>query len=57
MCNDCCFKKLAELSKKHQLKNMLQNNTIEVFDQKIDKNKIMDFINNQDCCKNCLKNI
>lgn len=56
MCKLYCFSKLAELSKKHKLKAMIDNNCTDMFGNKLDVKKIKNFIKNADCCKDCVYN-
>ena len=51
-----CLDKLAELAKKHQLQNMLNDNERDLLDNSLNKDKILSFIKNADCCSNCCKN-
>ena len=53
MCKLFCYDKLAELSKKHQLKQMLNTSTRDMLGDLPNRDKMLDYINNFDCCKNC----
>ena len=53
MCDVCCGKKIAELVKKHKLKKMLSGGFTDMLNNKIDTQKIVDFVENKDCCKVC----
>lgn len=56
MCNVLCFNKLSQNFKKYQLQKMLNNNARDLMGNPVDVDKINNFINTADCCKNCVKN-
>lgn len=53
MCDVYCGKKIAELVKKHKLKKMLSGGFCDIINGKIDEQKIVDFVENKNCCKVC----
>ncbi|MGN1213215.1 MAG: hypothetical protein ACI4TZ_04150 [Christensenellales bacterium] len=53
MCKLFCYDKLAELSKKYQLKQMLNASTRDMLNGLPNRDKMLDYIKNFDCCKNC----
>ena len=56
MCKVYCFKKLAEMSKKYKLSCILKNDGTDMLNRPLNKNLILDFVNNADLCKNCKNN-
>jgi hypothetical protein len=53
MCDKICFTKMREKVKKIELQQMLDSGVTDMLDEKLDVQKIKDFLKNGDCCKGC----